>query len=564
MSSVASPIHSYRRRSGDAPPSASETLDAMRRSYRPDVPRSDYDAAQAGSNRFIRTRKGLGGSADAHYFSAVKLDQVREYARDMDRNDGVVGPLIDRAVINQLQTGYRLEPNTGDAGLDTELRDRFVEWAGNPRLCDHAWERTYWQQCWYAKRQVYVDGDILRLLTEDGSIQTIEADRLQTPTNTTRNVVHGVRLDGRRKVGFWVTKDPGMSRVRNVSDVIQYDAYDSEGNLQALHLYNPQTVKRITQTRGVTALAPIFLRLAMYEDIQFAKLVQQQVVSAIAYFLQRDKDYVGGNTTMGVVSEDTDDSNTTDLEKVAAGVVMRGKKGEQLKGISPNIPNAEYFMQVRLILTEIGINLGVPLVLALMDASETNFSGWRGAVDAARQGFRVNQKWFEERELKPVNRWLVRRWLATPAAQGGLGQSARDNKNVFKHSWGRPAWPYIHPLEDAKASQLKMETLQESPQQVHSEKGTEWTDVVNETVTNWTFAIRAAKKAAADINVEFPDDPPVHWRECLAFQVSDAAKVLMSEPRPADPAPDQAEKNAKSGGTTDSTPSKSSDSAGGG
>jgi hypothetical protein len=50
--------------------------------------RNDYAAAQP--SRFRRTRRNLGGNADAHYQNEAKFLEMREYVRDMDRNDAII------------------------------------------------------------------------------------------------------------------------------------------------------------------------------------------------------------------------------------------------------------------------------------------------------------------------------------------------------------------------------------------------------------------------------------------------------------------------------------------
>ena len=81
--------------------------------------RSDYEAAKVSRLRRIRT--GLGGSGDAQLGSGMDLWTVREYARDMDRNDGVVGQAVTRACDNILRTGLSLDPDTGDEQLNKDL-----------------------------------------------------------------------------------------------------------------------------------------------------------------------------------------------------------------------------------------------------------------------------------------------------------------------------------------------------------------------------------------------------------------------------------------------------------
>ena len=47
----------------------------------------------------------------------------------MARNDVGIGPTIEKAVQQQIQNGFRLDPQTGDKKLDFELWYRWNAWA---------------------------------------------------------------------------------------------------------------------------------------------------------------------------------------------------------------------------------------------------------------------------------------------------------------------------------------------------------------------------------------------------------------------------------------------------
>ena len=124
--------------------------------------RSDYAAAKA--SRYRRTRQGLqlaGSNADYHYRSETDFFKVMEYARDMDRNDAIVGQTVNRAVDNTVQDGFRLDVNCGDQALDTEWGARFREWADNPEQCDIAGENDFAAMQFLTMRHVLVDGDMV-------------------------------------------------------------------------------------------------------------------------------------------------------------------------------------------------------------------------------------------------------------------------------------------------------------------------------------------------------------------------------------------------------------------
>jgi lambda family phage portal protein len=512
--------------------------------------KSDYAAAK--QSRYRRKRTGVspsGSNADYHYRRETDYTRIQEDARDMDRSDVIVGQTIDRAADNILQDGIPLDVGTGDDGLDIELKNRWDSWGVDPEQCDAAGEMCWSEMERMAMRHTFVDGDVIGLPLYDGQIQLVESHRLRTPRNTKRNVILGVMLDElRRRTEYWVTKqdiDP-FAAVTRVSDIEPYPTRDKEGYRQVFHVYDP---KRVSQTRGVSALAPIFDTAGMFEDINFAKLVQQQVVSCFAVFRERSIGaQIGSDTNQAGTreSESQDDGSTRTIEGIAPGMQITGAIGEKLHGFSPSVPNAEFFQHVRLMLQLIGINLGLPLVLVLLDASETNFSGWRGAVDQARLGFRRKQKSLTTKFHCEVYKWKVRQWMAEDAAI----RRFKDSKdvNVFGHRWNLPTWPYIEPLKDAQADLLRLRGGLTSPRRLHADNGREWNTIAKEIVADNFMAIVEAKTKAAELNKLFPEkDEKVHWRELLCLPVPEGTTIDLNpkpepEPQPASGAKDK--KNA--------------------
>ncbi len=488
--------------------------------------RADYAAAKV--SRFRRRRSGLpgmGAGADYHYRSESDYLRILEYARDFDRNDIIVGQGVDRAVANTMQSGFVLDVQTPDEALNADLFDRWQAWANDPDACDLAGELTWDEQAWLAMRAMLVDGDIVALGTLEGPVQLIEAHRLRTPARTTRNVVHGVLLnDLRQRLEYWITRDdidPSMP-VSKVSDIVPYRVRDELGDRILFHLYNP---KRVTQTRGVSAFAPMFDTLGMFEDVNFAKLVQQQIVSCFAIFREREKDFRGGAFKKGdQTTETTAAGGTRVLEGIAPGMDILGAPGEKLQGFSPNVPNPEYFQHARLMLQLIGINLGLPLVLLLLDASETNFSGWRGAIDQARLGFRANQKAGVRRLHTPVYLWKLRQWIAEDAALRSAAN--RLGRGFFAHEWSVPRWPYIEPHKDALGDATQIDNRLSSRRRLLDERGLDIDKLDGEIVRDNGRLLRLAIAEASAINAESPE-AAVTWKDVLNLPTKAAATAAL-------------------------------------
>jgi len=472
--------------------------------------KAEYKAAAP--SRHWRTRTGLGGRADSH-LTAQQFWMLREYSRDMDRNDCVVGQMVDRAIDNIIGDGLRVEAQTSDKVLNTELPQMFREWGNDPRQCCARGLFTFGQQERLSLRHRFFDGDVFALPLESGAVQLVEGDRCLTPSNTSRNVVHGIFLDDyERPQEFWFTKQKRLDwRIQNVGDMQRYPAYDEAGEPQVFHVFD---AKRVTQTRGVPVFKSVYDLLTMFEDVNLAKLVQAQVVSCIGLFIERDKDFKGAtDATLGPRTTETDDDSTTrTLEKMRPGMIVKGRKGEKPVSIQANVPNAEYFDHVRLLLRIIGANIGIPLSLVLLDTSDTTFHGYRGELNEARKGFRSNRNVNIQRFNCNVYRWKVSQWLKS----GKLGEAAKrlaKNGELFKHKWIGEGWPYVDPEKDAKADVVALSNMLESPRELHAKRGRDYEDVLDETIKDNTQAIKRAIVASQEITKE--TGVTVTWRDVL-------------------------------------------------
>src|SRR5690606_1416277 len=165
--------------------------------------------------------------------------------------------------------------------------------------------------------------------------------------------------------------------------------------------------------------------------------------------------------TYGEGSIEVTRAGVRQIEGVSPGMEVTGAPGEELQGFSPNVPNSEYFQQVKLILQIIGVNFGLPLCLVLMDGSETNFSGWRGAVDEARKGFIADQQNLMRRLRRPVYRWKVTHWIEDDPALRRLAR--RGKVDLFAHNWNLPTWSYIEPVADAEGDAVQLRNTLTSP-----------------------------------------------------------------------------------------------------
>jgi capsid protein len=410
--------------------------------------------------------------------------------------------------------------------VDDDLFYRWQTWANDPDECDisgencfHDLERSY---CY----SMLADGDIVSLGTNIGALQTIEAHQIQTST-TKENTVLGVTLDNyRKRLRYWYRADDIKPHGKK-EQAVPIDVRDENGYRVLFHLYN---AKRVSQTRGVTALAPIFSTAGMFEDVNFAKLVQQQIVSCVAFIRNREE-AIGNPAGYGEAQNEATGtgSQQRQTDAMTPGMEIWGNEGETISAFSPNIPNAEYFQQVRLLLQIMGMNLGVPLCLVLMDGSETNFSGWRGAVEEAKKGFRANQMNIMNRFHRPCYKWKVRQWMAEDPAL----RKAASAINIFGHRWSPPRSRYINPKDDAAGDILQLQTSLTSRRRLHNDNGSDWEEIADEQIADNAYAIQKAIAQATKINKKFSKNEgftPIHWSHLIGLTMPPGVTMNMQDP----------------------------------
>src|SRR6266542_1704085 len=156
-----------------------------------------YDAAHPG-----RLRGGSGGmsknaSAESPRMSADRI-RVMWDARDMVRNDPILGGLVDRVVM-YICGNIAYQPRTGDHSVDRLYRDFFYDWCERSDLTGRHRLR---EQAALGIKGMIVDGDHGFVKVRQGNelrLQSIESDRIGNPLEmigqTSENYIGGFTIN---------------------------------------------------------------------------------------------------------------------------------------------------------------------------------------------------------------------------------------------------------------------------------------------------------------------------------------------------------------------------------
>jgi len=465
----------------------------------------NYNAAT--DSRYRHAVTGLGGTADAHYAHGLSLWKIRELAREFDRNDPNVGQLVDRGLDNILGAGLRVDPQTADPAVNNLLRELWEAWADDPAACDYGARFTFDELERLALRHTWIDGDAFAILDEfTGTVRFEEGDRVVSWDTAGDDVVHGVvlRPDGRGVRGYLFQRlRPGERKVHttgiSVGDLVEIPAD------MVIHVFFP---KRATQTRGISAFAPVFDQISLASDIEHARLVKLQVSSCIAGFLTSEYPsafYLGGTDTQ---TSSYDDATDLEFGEFSPGMIGKLRGGQKFEGFSPDVVSNEESEFTEGAIRRVGLTIGLPLELSMLTSKNNSYSALRGVVEQYKIGARVVQKRFKTSFRSRVYRWKVAQFV-----EQGLAPARPD---IMKHAVLTPAWPYINPVEDAQADAVRLERGLASPRQVWAERGRDYDQGVVEIATDRAALVKALQAEAAKLGVD--------WRDLLA---------VAAQPKPA-------------------------------
>jgi hypothetical protein len=163
-----------------------------------------------------------------------------------------------------------------------------------------------------------------------------------------------------------------------------------------------------------------------------------------------------------------------------------------------------------------------------MDGSETNFSGWRGAVDEARKGFVADQLNLVRRLHKPAYEW----WLSQLIEEDKelRNWSEKSKVKIYGHNWNLPTWSYIEPVADAEGDATQLRNALTSPRRLHNARGGDWEETADEIVEDNFYAIDKAAKKAGEFNKANPTSPPINWRDLMPLVMPAGQTLALQDP----------------------------------
>ncbi len=432
------------------------------------------------------------GSGDYHlrYDRDILVRQSQEFMRDNGLYEGVV----NRAVDNIIGAGFTHQARTDDAALNSKIETLWrEEFANDPEVRG----MDSWYECErLALCQIFVDGDVAALKTTSGQIQMLDSERITSIRRNyfDRRVEDGVELNAVGKpIAFWIADYDKFGYIQKAG-AIRYSADD------CLFMANR---KRISQTRGVPVMTSNFPMFHRINDICDSEAIAWQMLARMALSVNRKDAEVkatlrsgpGANAGASTVPPLAQDR----IQEFDYGMIFHAEPGEEIKGIERNLPGSDFPQSITMFIRLLGLPVGFPLELILLDWSKTNYSSARAALEQAFRMFNTWQQRLKARWHTPIYRWKLQQWIDE--------KRIPDKSDIFKHEWIAPSFPWIDQLKEALAWGERIDrglaTLQQACKSLNQDRE-EW-------LTQRKREINEAITAADEINKKNPD-AKVPWQ----------------------------------------------------
>lgn len=428
-------------------------------------------------------RTATAGSGDYHarFHRRELLNQSREFYRD----NGIYSGMIDRAVSYIVGNGFTLQAKTSDPQWNKKAEGVWKAWARDPEirgLMDFSGVET--MVC----REVLLCGDNATLkIGSEQRLQILEAEQITGA---------GLSDDGLVKDQYGRPKEFLVAPYKN-------------GSLQpaAAARYQPNQLafvawlERPSSTRGVPPCQRTFSMLHRINDVCDSEAIAWQLLSRLAVSITRQGGMAqafGESKVNPAVEGDEEGKLSVRLTELANALIFHGDPGDEVKGIERNLPGKDFTQSITTFLRLLGLPLGLPLEIIMLDWTKSNYSQSRAVLEQAFVSFLKWQNLLARFFHDDIYRWVIGRAVASGALEAHPDWDA--------HDWIKPTFPWIDAMAEAQAWGAKLDRSMSTHAHALKSLNLDPDEILDSREREIRSAIKRSKAIKAETGVD------VDWR----------------------------------------------------
>jgi capsid protein len=427
--------------------------------------------------------------------------QLSTSIRDLNRNFSIVAWAVRRHL--DFVSTFHLRFSTGDKVLDKELAD-FMDWYAKPENCDAAGRHSLPRllRMWESRRTI--DGDVLINKLQNGKIQTVEGDRIQTfggipftdlGIDDPMRVVNGVYINEMGKaLSYMVFKRLPLWTGLRFDRALSAKWADLLGYFE-----------RYDQVRGISPIssaANMFRDIYEAGDLALAKMKVSQLFAAVTTRTESDE--------LGTEEEREGDANPNqsegegiprkDVDFGAGPVMLDLDLGEDMKVIESQQPSEQFQNFAKL-----GIMIAlksIDLPFSFFDESHTNYSGSRMAGMQYYEGACKIKQHDLRLQMDRITRWR----LGLAIADADIEVPAKMIPNI-KWEWTHAGIPLYDPLKETSATIAAINSGTDSEIRACKRLGLDFFQIIDERKLAQDYAKKAGVVLSTALASVAQDDP---------------------------------------------------------
>lgn len=489
----------------------SRTWGASRADAQLRAAQSRYLAAgyETGAGKLQRSARNFTAMSEDAQFGYGDLPAICEWSRDTFRSSSIMSGFIRRGIDNIVGTGLKLIPKTKDPGFNLELAAAWKEYTRRKG----GWELTHRWTIEEAERLCLVstqrDGNLLWYKSNEGW-QAFESIQIGTPIGyNDRDVIiqNGVQLDrNMRPDYYWV------------SDYAKHGYVDptTAKGLRADLCLMMGMQEWVSSNRSLPIYHNCLARFADVDRYLEAELIKNMAQSCVVGEINSPF----GNALDALNIKRPGDTSAAEADrlrgiKVAPGMIIPTKAQESFKLHTATGLTSAFGDYLRSNLRILGFPIGLPLEMALMDFTETNFAAAKMAVS---QSVRTQLYWLHMiligQFLEPVYFDFLNNLPA------GVKTTAKI-EDLYAYEIIAPEAPWIEPYREAMALNAGLEGGWDTISRISIE---EMRRTVESVFNDRANEIKLAKEIAEKAGI------PKEWKQIWRGLSADKAESVVTIP----------------------------------
>ena len=354
-------------------------------------------------------------AAGVRHESASRTTLVAQ-SREFGRNNLLYRGILQRCIDFMIGDGFKLAAT--DSDVDALWEGWYPQAEITGRYKGNKLDRAVAME-WLST------GEGIGLKIRGGSVQLIESEQVPQSSGM---VPEGIVTDDYGKpiefrVAPYVNGNLGRARKVSARDVLFICERERPSSL-----------------RGIPVLQQAFPMLHRINDVLDSEALAFQILSRVVMKHLSDHGPLSKGTDNVTAAAATDDVTVTELP---FGLIFEGSIDDELVPMERSIPGKDFPQSIATFCRFLGLPLGLPLELVLLDWTKSNFSQMRGALLMCDKRFHGMQDCIIQDWHEPLFQWKRQQWITE-----GL---IADTPETMEHEWIRPPFPWVEPEKEAQA-----------------------------------------------------------------------------------------------------------------